>query len=101
MIYNTSIEFRKRKANKMKYNEIKLNEIESRQYDRQWSRYCTDWVTEHSYISDKNLNKEEFNKILEEKFGKNVCGEIRFINKGMTFANGIKLYKHVREAIMY
>lgn len=77
--------------------ELKLNELEIRNFDRQW-RYGVDWVTQYVYTSEKNLTQDEFEIILD---GHEIYGQIKFIKKLLTFANGKKLYKHICEAVMY
>lgn len=42
-----------------------LNTVETREYTKQWNRYCTDYITEYAYTIEKSLSVDEFNKILE------------------------------------
>ena len=44
----------------------KLNELTVNNYDKRWGPYCryVDWVTESTYISEKSLTIEEFDKII-------------------------------------
>ncbi len=80
----------------MKYSEIKLNEIESRQYDRQ-TRFGTDWIVEHTFITNQNLTEDETKTI----FKKHDSTVSKFHKVLLTFANGIQLYKYVGESIQY
>lgn len=83
---------------RIKYNEIKLNEVTINSYDVH-RRYCTDWVTEYTYISTESLTLEEFDKVLEEVGG--ICGNITYMKRLLTFGNGKKLYQHICKAVMY
>ena len=50
----------------MKLSEVKTNELEIRNYDVR-QRYSTDWITEFTFISEKNLTLDQFQVVLEGK----------------------------------
>lgn len=80
--------------------KLPLNELVTRQYDRRFGRYGTDWVTEFNYVCEESLTQDQFVKIIEDS-GQGIYGEIKFIKRKLTFGNGKVYYRHICECVMY
>ena len=67
----------------------KLNELTVENYDKHWGPYCryVDWVTESTYISEKSLTIEEFDKII--------------LQNHKPAGDGSVYYRHVLREVMY
>lgn len=69
------------------------NEIETKNYTKHY-RYYSDNVTEYVYNTDKSLNLDEFEKVLNE--GKAyLCGCIEFAKKQLRYASGKVMFQHI------
>lgn len=84
---------------------LKLNELSVKNYDRvvgyagRAHKPMVDWVTESTYLSEKNLSKEEFNEIVSKHHA--ICGSLKYTKYKQTYSSGKILYKHVLEEVMY
>ena len=79
----------------------KLNELTVENYDKHWGPYCryVDWVTESTYISEKSLTIEEFDKIILQNH--KPAGNLTYKKYIMTYGDGSVYYRHVLREVMY
>lgn len=79
----------------------KLNELTVENYDKHWGPYCryVDWVTESTYISEKSLTMEEFDKIILQNH--KPAGNLTYKKYRMTYGDGSVYYRHVLREVMY
>lgn len=82
--------------------KFKLNELDVINYDvtrRAGRAILVDWVTESTYLSDKNLSREDFNKVIQKHH--QIAGELRYKKYRQIYASGLILYKHILKEVMY
>ena len=86
--------------------KLPIDELVIRNYDKiigyagRARKPMVDWVTEYNYVSEKNLTKEEFDKIIDAQENK-PYGQIEYHKRKLTFGNGKVYYRHILLAIMY
>lgn len=74
---------------------MKINEFESRNYTTSYRGRAWDNVTEYSYVSPHNLNKNEFESLLQANNIDLIGGFITYIKKQLILKGGKTLYKHI------
>lgn len=75
-----------------------MKNLEIKNYTKHY-RYYSDNVTEYIYNTDKNLNLDEFEKVLEA--GKAyICGSIEFIKKQLRYASGKISFQYICRTAM-
>lgn len=77
-----------------------LNTVETREYTKQWNRYCTDYITEYAYTIEKSLSVDEFNKILESAKAY-LYGQIEYVKRKLVYKSGKTEFKHICRVITY
>lgn len=89
----------------MKDDVLELNELKVVNYDKvvgyagRARKPMVDWVTESTYLSEKNLTKDEFNEIVEQHH--KIAGGLTYKKYRQIYSSGKILYKHVLKEVMY
>lgn len=84
---------------------LKLNELQVKNFDKirgyvgRAHKPMVDWVTESTYLSERNLSKDEFNKIISKNH--EICGSLTYKKYRQVYSSGKVLYKHILTEVMY